>query len=185
MKFCSKCGGQMEDHAAFCPNCGAPAANTAAKPQQPEKEHRSKLTTGLILNNIAGFINLIFIAFFTYSILFLYDNENTPAPPPKEAGIQITYNYEAPQPNAGWFALWVVLLITLFVLGILLGKKKLKKHTLFSYIYLALSILSSIVLLFAFPELKLLLLCAIGFLIFVPAILQIIAGVKFLQGGAQ
>ena len=25
MKFCSRCGGQMEDHAAFCPNCGAPA----------------------------------------------------------------------------------------------------------------------------------------------------------------
>ncbi len=30
MKFCSKCGGQMEDNAAFCPNCGAPAGAASA-----------------------------------------------------------------------------------------------------------------------------------------------------------
>ncbi|HIT33903.1 MAG TPA: zinc ribbon domain-containing protein [Candidatus Faecousia intestinigallinarum] len=33
MKFCPKCGAQMDDAAAFCPNCGAPASG------QPDAEY--------------------------------------------------------------------------------------------------------------------------------------------------
>ncbi len=34
MKFCGKCGTQMDDMAAFCPSCGAPS-ETPAQPQAP------------------------------------------------------------------------------------------------------------------------------------------------------
>lgn len=32
MKYCVKCGCQMDDSAAFCPKCGAPCSNSAKKP---------------------------------------------------------------------------------------------------------------------------------------------------------
>ena len=33
MKFCTKCGGKLEDSERFCPACGAPAASTVSEAQ--------------------------------------------------------------------------------------------------------------------------------------------------------
>ncbi|MBE6632546.1 MAG: DUF898 family protein [Ruminococcaceae bacterium] len=35
MKFCSNCGAQLEDNAAFCPNCGNGMNAQAAAPKKP------------------------------------------------------------------------------------------------------------------------------------------------------
>lgn len=177
--YCSKCGNELFDEAVICPKCGCPTQKAASKSQYSGESGHSKLTTGRILNNIAALINLLLIVFLTYSIFFLYDSDNITAPSASEADIQIIY--EPPQPNKGWFIVWILIVAALFALGMMLGKKKIRSHALFCYVYLALAILSVVVLLIAFPELRLLLLCAVGLILFIPAILQVIAGIYFLQ----
>ena len=58
MKFCGKCGTQIEDNVKFCPGCGAPAEQPAqqAQPQQtppPQQNQNSFGETFQNLNNTA------------------------------------------------------------------------------------------------------------------------------------
>lgn len=86
MKFCSKCGSQMEDNAAFCPNCGAPAgaASAGAASGQPgdsasrllaEKKH-SRITSAMVLNVLAFLLSLVACA-----VLFLTGVQHGEDPP--------------------------------------------------------------------------------------------------------
>ena len=48
MPFCTKCGSQVNDQVAFCPNCGAsmtPDANTYQQPQQPQQTYQQPQQT--------------------------------------------------------------------------------------------------------------------------------------------
>lgn len=49
MKYCSKCGGQLADGVAFCPNCGA----KVDAPAQPTHQAAQSATNGFA---IAGFV---------------------------------------------------------------------------------------------------------------------------------
>ena len=58
MKFCGKCGTQIEDNVKFCPGCGAPAEQPAqqAQPQQtppPQQNQNGFNQTFQNLNNTA------------------------------------------------------------------------------------------------------------------------------------
>lgn len=57
MKFCKKCGNQLEDEALFCSKCGA---NTAGNEEQDEKEPTTK-GCGCYIALLAVFFAVIFI----------------------------------------------------------------------------------------------------------------------------
>ena len=56
-----------------------------------------------------------------------------------------------------------------------------KTNPIFPYLYILLSVINLVVVNLAFPNLLYLVTCIWGIVFFVPNILQIIAGVRFLQ----
>jgi len=49
MKFCGKCGAQLEDNATVCPNCNEPVGGNDAPKQEPKK---NASTTGSVNNTV-------------------------------------------------------------------------------------------------------------------------------------
>ena len=70
----------------------------------------------------------------------------------------------------------------IFALGIAIYKiYQNKTNAILPYIYILLSVLNLVVVNLAFPNLLYLVTCIWGIIFFVPNILQIIAGIRFLQ----
>lgn len=210
MKFCSKCGGQMEDHAAFCPNCGAPAgaassgqSGDSASRLLAEKKH-SRITSAMVLNVIAFILSLVACA-----VLFLAGVQHGEDPPDGSYTIEHdllgeflgydTAKIVTPDEKmAEWAAkeaerresneallkalgLWQGISLVAMVMGFFAarGAKKNKKGLVF--LFMALWVLPAVALGVFFPQAVVLLFCGIGLILFVPAILGLIAGGKLLQ----
>ena len=214
MKFCSKCGGQMEDHAAFCPNCGAPAgaASAGAASGQPgdsasrllaEKKH-SRITSAMVLNVLAFLLSLVacVILFFlgaqrgtdppddSYTIEhdllgeFLgYDTAKIVTPDEKMAewAAKEAERRESNEALLKALGLWQGISLAAMAVGFFAarGAKKNKKGLVF--LFMALWLLPAVALGVIFPQAVVLLFCGIGLILFVPAILGLIAGGKLLQ----
>ena len=183
MKYCSKCGNELFDEAVVCPKCGCPVENAEkASEKLILDKRRSHLSAGLILNNIAAIGNVLIAALFAY-LLFFYEGE--PGSAQQNVIIDsegITWN-PGGLPSVTWYFVWVVLIIAIFVVGLLIanGKKKAVQQVL-GYVYIVLTIASLIVMHMAFPNFLYLVMCIWGLIFYVPVLLQIIAGIKFLQG---
>ena len=78
--------------------------------------------------------------------------------------------------------IWGILAVATFILGL-----KLKKSVLIStgkalgYLYIILAILTPVIPMILANTLLAFMMCGIGFVLFVPAILHVIAGIKFIQ----
>ncbi len=55
MAFCSKCGAQVADQAAFCPQCGTPQSKSAPASPNPAASARSGMA-----ENVAGLLCYLF-----------------------------------------------------------------------------------------------------------------------------
>lgn len=171
MKYCEKCENELFDEAVICPKCGCPVKNI--EKNNLEEKRQLKIKTGKRLNIIASILNLA-LAAYVAKVLFLDDIANS------NADVVISIG---PEPNAEWFGLWVILLIVLFVLGLRADKwKNTKLHKYFGYIYFLITILAIIIMFITVPELLTILMLGIGIPFAVPACLQIIASIKFVQG---
>lgn len=94
----------------------------------------------------------------------------------------ISVDFSGGAPNVAWFWAWVAMVLVIFVLGIAICKIYQKKtNVILPYVYIALSVLDLVVVDLAFPNLLYLVTCIWGIIFFVPNILQIIAGIRFLQ----
>ena len=51
MKYCSKCGAQMDDSLAFCPNCGTPVSAPVAATVIPATDHTAEFDPKDISDN--------------------------------------------------------------------------------------------------------------------------------------
>lgn len=210
MKFCSRCGSQMEDHAAFCPNCGAPAgaassgqSGDSASRLLAEKKH-SRITSAMVLNVIAFILSLVACA-----VLFLAGVQHGEDPPDGSYTIEHdllgeflgydTAKIVTPDEKmAEWAAkeaerresneallkalgLWQGISLAAMAVGFFAarGAKKNKKGLVF--LFMALWLLPAVALGVIFPQAIVLLFCGIGLILFVPAILGLIAGGKLLQ----
>jgi uncharacterized membrane protein len=69
MAFCSKCGAQVADHAAFCAQCGAP--QTGAAKQTPAGSNPSGAQSGMA-ENVAGLLCYL-LGWITGLIFFFID----------------------------------------------------------------------------------------------------------------
>lgn len=180
MKFCTKCGNELFDEAVVCPKCGCPVPDSAAK--STSEKQRSHLTTGMILNNLAGIFNLLIAGLFTY-LLFFDEGELGSENPNLEIGSDGIVLSPGGLPSEGWYFVWLLLILAIFVLGLVIAKNKSgAKRQILGYVYLLLTLGSLITMHLAFPNLIVLVMCIWGLVFYVPVLLQIIAGIKFLQG---
>lgn len=183
MKYCSKCGNELLDEAVICPKCGCAAGGAD---QVPDKliadKRRSHLSAGLILNNIAAIGNAVIAAVFTYLLFFDKGEPGSGHQHVEVSSDAITFD-PGGLPSKGWFFVWVTLMVAIFVVGILIAKGKQQQiQQVLGYVYVVLTIASLIVMHLAFPNILYLVMCIWGLIFYVPVLLQIIAGVKFLQG---
>ena len=194
MKYCSKCGNELHDEAGICPKCGCPVENTnfAAKAAQ-----KAKVASASLLNLIAFVINILLFLFWAAVLIMAEPPEKT------DGDYHVTFDMftgiitDIQDTDIEWQqaiaeynqniqkVLLGTILWGLFSVGMFLFGLKLKKAVFtpsgkkLTPIYTICAILAPIVSLLAANNMLALVLCGIGLIFFVPAILQIIAGVKF------
>ena len=71
MAFCSKCGAQVADHAAFCAQCGTPQSAGAGKPAPASPNPASGAQSGMA-ENTAGLLCYV-LGWITGLIFFFID----------------------------------------------------------------------------------------------------------------
>ena len=194
MKYCSKCGNELHDEAVICPKCGCPVENinSAAKTAQ-----KAKVASASLLNLIAFVINILLFIFLAAVLIMAEPPEKT------DGDYHVTFDMftglitDIQDTDIEWQEaiaeynqnvqkiLFGTILWGLFSVGMFLFGLKLKKAVFtpsgkkLTPIYTICAILAPIVSLLAANNMLALVLCGIGLIFFVPAILQIIAGVKF------
>ena len=194
MKYCTKCGNELLDEAVICPKCGCPVKEVSPTTKNSAK---ARVASASLLNLIAFVINILLLVFIfvpligaelpekpdqDYNVVFdtftgiITDIQDAEAEWQKETAEYI----QTQQKILIGAILWGVFSVGTFLLGIKLKKAVFtpsgKKLT---SIYTLCAILAPIVSLFVASNMLALVLCGIGLIFFVPAILQIVAGVKF------
>ena len=174
MKYCSKCGNELHDEAVICPKCGCPVPNAEANVVQDNRKVRLKSASAV--NAIAFILNILCGIYFAFALFS--PSEETES----TGGFSVSVDFSGGAPHIAWFWVWVAVVILIFVLGFPIFKLYQKKTIpVLPYIYILLSVLNLVVVNLAFPNLLYLVTCIWGIVFFVPNILQIIAGVRFLQ----
>lgn len=180
MKYCTKCGAEMLDEAVVCVKCGSPVINTQSFTQKIEKGNKKSLFLTATILNIIAFV----VSMFCYFLIF-YDDSN-PTPPAPEPVFTITIG----DGSTGYYGLtyaqlmnilaivWIVLAISILLLGIIAVKKHSK---IFTYIYLAFSYILLIAIFGINPNMLYMVICGLGSFFLAPTILQTIAGIKILR----
>mgnify|MGYP000849841131 CR=1 FL=1 len=203
MKYCSKCGNELLDEAVICPKCGCPVAaeGVPVVPSAPTLKN-AKIKSASTLNLIAFILNAVILVFMVSQFAAIW-SEVLPESPTADYNVTVdmfTGNVTGIQDaDEEWKAemaevqgrqknvliagiLWGILAVATFILGL-----KLKKSALAStgktlgYIYIILAILTPVIPMFLANILLAFLMCGIGLVFFIPAVLHVIAGIKFIQ----
>ena len=203
MKYCTKCGNELFDEAVICPKCGCPVAPAGGNASVPAADRRdAKVKSASILNTVAFILNILMIAFLVIQFSAIW-GEVLPERPDADYNVTVDvftgsvtdiqdaeeeWNSEIAeiQQNQQKILLagiiWGVLAIGTFALGI--GTKRCvlaSKGSKLAYLYMIFGVLTPVIPLLT-ANLLALLICGIGLVFFIPTVLQIIAGIKFLQG---
>ena len=205
MKYCSKCGNELPDEAAVCPRCGHPAEGGRPSGSRPAKSGPdATIRSASTLNCIAFLLNIVILVFLATQFSAIWD-EVLPEAPAADYHVSVdaftgtvTDVEDAAQ---AWeeetaavqgrqrtvlFAgvIWGVLAVLTFLLGMRLKKAiRTPSGRKLAYLYIVLAILTPTIPLLMADMLLALLMCGIGLVLFIPAILQTLAGIKFIQCG--
>ena len=194
MKYCSKCGYELHDESLICPKSVCEVEDVTPTSKSSTK---ASVASASLLNLIAFVINILIFIFLAAVIIMA-------EPPGKmDADYHVTFDMftgiitdiqdtetEWQQETAEYTQnvqkimrgaiLWGVFSVGMFFFGLKLKKAVFtpsgKKLT---SIYTICAILAPIVSLLVANNMLALVLCGIGLIFFIPAILQIIAGIKF------
>lgn len=191
MKYCSKCGNELHDEAVICPKCGCQVEDVSPTAKSSAK---ASVVSASLLNLIAFVINILIFAFLFVTIIQVSPPEIADMNDYNITVDMFTGEIEDIQDSEAiwqeamtiyrkfWIStiLWGVFSVGIFLLGLKLKKAVFtpsgKKLT---SIYTICAILAPIFYLLIADYMMTFVLCGIGFILFVPAILQIVAGVKF------
>lgn len=179
MKYCSKCGNELLDEAVICPKCGCPVANLDSNAALDNR--KARLKSAVTLNAVAFIINILCGAIMAWANL-KPSNSSRPT-----GGVSFDIDITAGNRSSGgvdpaWAVAWVAMVLLIFALGIIINKQyQNKSSSMLGYLYVVLAVINIVVLYLTCPNLLLVMVCGIGVLFFVPSILQVIAGIRFLQ----
>ena len=202
MKYCTKCGNELFDEAVICPKCGCPVGAGGGNVVSAMADQRNaKVKTASILNVVAFILNILMSAILIFQFSAIWDGV-MPERPDADYNVSVdvfTGNVTGIEDaEEAWNAeraevqenqqkillagiIWGALAVATFALGI--GTKKCvlaSKGGKLAYPYIILAVLTPVIPLLT-AGLLALLICGIGLVFFIPTVLQIIAGIKFLQ----
>ena len=168
---CPECDKEISDSAIVCPNCGH--VFEEKKPADPYS--KGKLLSAFIINIIAFVLPVIMILTGNY----INDNQKATETSSSETVVSISIN---PEMFEKGMIIAMVMGCVIFVTGIIIffiksGKVKFA----LSICYLAMAIIA-LVIFFLSTCLYVIATCFLGLVIYVPGILQICAGAKYISG---
>ncbi len=167
---CPECGKEISDQAQSCINCGY----VLHKETTIANDNGKKKMFSAHLLNIIAFCVPFLLAISSYIVDTLSQSEET-----NDGGLSISVGADVS--SQGLF-IAVLIGIAVFIIGLVLFfTKNIKTKKTLSYIYLIGSIVAISILFFTCAA-GIVATCGLGIILFVPGILQIIAGTKFVSG---
>lgn len=169
---CPECDKEISDSAKVCPNCGH--AFSEKKPANPYS--KSKLLSAFIINIIAFVLPIVMVI--TGKYIDTYKKATEPSPS-SDTIVLISIH---PEVSEKGIIIAAVIGCVIFVTGIIIffiksGKIKM----VLSICYLAMAIIN-LVIFFISTCFFVVSTCFLGIVIYVPGILQICAGAKYISG---
>lgn len=173
--FCNKCGAENNDDSLFCDKCGNKLNNDinigAESNNAYELICKKNMFTGFLLNIIAFVLPILMTVFLQFS-------DSTPQESNSPGDININIDINTPKVDIG---IAVIIGILIFGLGMVIYFIKNKKaQRITSMVYL-ISAIADLTLLAITCRFYVLTTCGLGVVLFIPGILQIIAGTKFVS----
>ena len=173
--FCSKCGTENNDDSLFCNKCGNQlnsVINTETESNNTYELTRKKnMFTGFLLNIIAFALPTLMIAFLQFADRTTPESESS-------GGVSVSMNADV---SGTAFLIAIIIGILIFGLGMAIYfiKNKKTQKTL-SIVYL-ISAIADLTFFVMTCLLYVLATCGLGAIMFIPGILQVIAGTKFVS----
>ena len=161
---CPECGKEISSETKNCPNCGCPI-------KKDDNKKKSKMLAAVILNTLAVVIPVLF---------FILLNNMTEVSEETNGGISIELANESSYSSKGLLYCVCVIVITAILGYVIFFMKNEKAKRSLAFVYLLLAILG-LVMMLASAILYIVFACGFGFILLVPGILQIIAGIKYVS----
>ena len=168
--FCQKCGTENNDSSIYCSNCGTPLKETKGK---KTNKNSGTMFSGFLLNlfSVAIPALLILFDFFTNSSSNQDDGGGETI-----ATVEINADY-----STSLLSLAIVIGLLIFAIGsVIYFNKHAKFRKTLSLLYLIVAI-ADLCFLVANTLTYILATCGLGVILYVPGILQIIAGTKYMS----
>lgn len=167
--FCPKCGKENDNGSTFCAGCGFQLNN---KRTSGGKVAEKELFGAHLLNIFSVVVPAVLLG----GLSLMSESPQTGG---GDGGINVTMNADTSSQHL-FYAMILGLIV--FVIGIIIYLAKSKKIKLtLSYVYL-LGAIGALVFLFFTAATYIIATCGLGVVMFIPGILQVLAGVKFLMG---
>lgn len=165
--FCQKCGTENNDSSIYCSNCGTPLKETKGK---KTNKNSGTMFSGFLLNLFSVAIPAILILF----DFFTNSSSN------QDDGGDITIELNA-EYSSSLILLAIVIGLVIFAIGIVIYfNKNVRLRKTLSLVYLIVAI-ADLCLLVVNTLTYILATCGLGVILYVPGILQIIAGTKYMS----
>ena len=172
--YCTKCGTENKDESKFCNNCGAPFENNSEENNANNKVnfgYKKSMFSAFLLNIIAFTLPFLLIVFMQVSSSTTDSSESS-------GGFSVSFGAEYSSLCLG---IAMIIGVLIFIVGMLIYFiKKPGIQKLLSMIYL-ISAISDLALLVVTCLAIIPATCGLGVILYIPGILQIIAGSKFVS----
>ena len=176
--YCSKCGAENKDDSLFCTKCGEKILDVNVKDDKGAEikgveKDKTNLFSAHLLNIIAFCLPVLMTLGMFLVIPQMSKNDS-------DSAADLSVTVEPPDISGNLLLVCFLVGLIIFVIGIIIYLKPERKKMKLAYIYLFLAI-SDLILAFFLFMLYVLASCGFGVVLFIPGILQIIAGFKFVK----
>ena len=169
--YCSKCGAENKDDSLFCTKCGEKILDVNVKDDKGVEKDKTNLFSAHLLNIIAFCLPVLMTLGMFLVIPQMSKNDS-------DSAADLSVTVEPPDISGNLLLVCFLVGLIIFVIGIIIYLKPERKKWAYIYLFLA---ISDLILAFFLFMLYVLASCGFGVVLFIPGILQIIAGFKFVK----
>lgn len=176
--YCSKCGTKNHDDSLFCTKCGEKLLDeNVMEDKVIERKNVERNKTNLFsahLLNVIAFCLPVLMTLGMFLVIPQMSQNNS------DSSADLSVTVESPDISGNLLLVCFLIGLIIFIIGIILYWKPERKKIKLAYIYLFLAI-ADLVLAFFLFMLYVLASCGFGIVLFIPGILQVVAGFKFVK----
>lgn len=169
--YCSNCGTENNDNSSYCSNCG----KNLSYENITERANISK--TNLFSAHLLNIISFCLPVLMILAMFFVLPHSSSTN---SSGGGDVSVHVEGPSFSAMPIIIALVIGLVIFIIGLMIYLKPDKTKLKMAYAYLFLAI-ADLVFAFFGNAGFVFMSCGMGTVMFIPGILQVVAGTKFLK----